>query len=682
MNYGIVNPLCGKVFEFYYSTFSADPPRDYEKDISPLLASYASFIWETLYKLSQKRNSMILRFSMMLQSRGVSLTTIDFLYNYRKTVCSRTLQRHEDDAILQKRNVIKSLVVRANIGFWFDNYSKFIRHSRLLKGSYDTYSWTTVALLKYPDTISLDVIEGQRVLPRAPFRIEIIHKFVALGTDKLGEVSCPRANSMNTLHTRNITDYFIPINVLDENPGSNDGLRNLLAYFANWTSARRGKFAPFLVDINIYYRSVKRILTGATPLSDWEKFSFVPFLGYWHCFKIAVEKVFCSYLEVLFAPAYSFLWPNKTMVKKPPLCQMENLFSCLLAAWTKIDAQSRLALQAVRDDNTHRNYEFAVNFYDFFEKFGPILAIYKKQLRSNDWTLRMNNIARLFVLLLQFPCNQYLYGVMYQLLSYDYWINHYPRIYELVSRHSDLFNEDLGEVLNGMLSRSNATCYSVQADVAKLSEKFLMLGGFARRRNGTLFGSVKSRKIGPDGNLYDDHPLTRRLVDHIRSVVVSICDNARDFCYATIDANSYKIAAPMAISNTKKVNIFSLSSESLLEKSDAYFASMSRLLSRKPMNLNRENCEDMEVESSEEVDYDALDLEEENQQNVNQVLRIKDHRIVDKNGALSLEFIVEKVGNNFDEWEEYSHFIKNFIDEEILLSYFGPVIPEEIRKLL
>jgi hypothetical protein len=240
--------------------------------------------------------------------------------------------------------------------------------------------------------------------------------------------------------------------------------------------------------------------------------------------KIGMERLFSAYLETLIAPAYAFLWPAKTMVKKPPLSQMENLVYFLLAAFTQISDGSKQSLNLVRADATHRNHAFAVNLYDFMEKFAPILVVYRKQLRSNDWSSRLHNFSRLLLLLLHFPCNQYVYGVMYSFLSYDYWANSYTQIYDLLSQNSHLFNEDIGEVLNGMLSRSNSLNFSVLSDVEKMSQRFLMLGGFARRRKGTLYGSVKSRCLSADGNIYDRHPMTRSLIRHLESVISSICD--------------------------------------------------------------------------------------------------------------------------------------------------------------
>jgi hypothetical protein len=88
---------------------------------------------------------MIKRFSVFLYSRGVSLTLIDLVHYYKKTVCSRTLTRDYDKVLAKKRCSIKTIVSTKNVGFWFDNYSKFMRHSKLLKSSYECYSWSTVA---------------------------------------------------------------------------------------------------------------------------------------------------------------------------------------------------------------------------------------------------------------------------------------------------------------------------------------------------------------------------------------------------------------------------------------------------------------------------------------------------------------------------------------------------------
>lgn len=459
---------------------------------------------------------MVLRFTMLLQSRGVSLTTVDILYNYRKTVCSKTLTRHHENVVKKKRIAIKELVSSKNSGIWFDNYSKYIRHSKLLQSSYDCYSWTTVAAIKYPDTADLNLIPARATLPRSPFNYAVVESFLAIAYESLENVSADSANSMTTLHAEDFTtDHFIPMQVIAENPGSNVGLKNLIDLFSNWTE-HKGKYSPFLVDINIYYRSVKRILTGEA--SRWDTEVFVPVLGFWHMYKIGVERLFSGYLEQLFAPAYSYLWPDKTMVRKPPLSQMESLIAFLLSAFSQLDFDHLGMLDEVRLDSTHRNQTFAVNFYDFFEKFAPILVTYKKQLRSDDWGCRLRNISMLLLLLIQFPCNQYLYGIMYSLVTFDYWHHNYPSIYDLISKNSPLFNEDLGEVLNGMLARTSSINYSVKSDVDKMSTNFLMLAGLGRKQSGPLYGTVKSRKIGGDGNVYDSHSMTTRLVQHLKEV--------------------------------------------------------------------------------------------------------------------------------------------------------------------
>jgi hypothetical protein len=263
--------------------------------------SFVAFISETLFAISQKKNLLLLRFTFLVRLYNASLMLINFLSFYGKTVSGRTLLRHEGEMLERQRSVAISLIKSRKIGYWFDNFCPFIRHSKMINASYDTYSWTSVALIEFSPLTDFSVCPGRNILP-TDYNLGIVNDFIDIGFRHAASLDPVSALSLpNTCGSVS----FIPLQLLNENVSSTTGLANLLLAFQSYSirdeleTVSEGNFVPFNIDVNIYYRIVKKLKANDAICSEWEKKKLVPLLGYWHSYKVGMEKLFASVLPTI-----------------------------------------------------------------------------------------------------------------------------------------------------------------------------------------------------------------------------------------------------------------------------------------------------------------------------------------------------------------------------------------------
>jgi hypothetical protein len=87
----------------------------------------------------------------------------------------------------------------------------------------------------------MKTIQNRNILPVVPFNNEFIDHVVTCGFKLNLNLSAKKSSEIPFLHENNaLKDYFIPMCVINENPGSNIGLGNLLEMFQLWASDSPG----------------------------------------------------------------------------------------------------------------------------------------------------------------------------------------------------------------------------------------------------------------------------------------------------------------------------------------------------------------------------------------------------------------------------------------------------------
>ena len=104
--------------------------------------------------------------------------------------------------------------------------------------------------------------------------------------------------------------------------------------------------------------------------------NFVLTLGTWHPYKVAVENVFFAFLSTFLGPAYHALFPDHSILVKPKLTHLENLFSMLSRAYPHFRRQLLTAYASA--DETDPFFTDIQNLHDLFEFFLPLVIIIAK----------------------------------------------------------------------------------------------------------------------------------------------------------------------------------------------------------------------------------------------------------------------------------------------------------------
>lgn len=122
---------------------------------------------------------------------------------------------------------------------------------------------------------------------------------------------------------------FNPVTILGDNVSSNDGLEKIYCNNFRRTIDQERFYNFFVMDINIYYRTLRLIFNQRTKLNFLSK-TFIPILGLWHPFKMVCEKIQQYFTYTIFAPLFHTLFPESTMLKKMRVrkCQDKNYLIC------------------------------------------------------------------------------------------------------------------------------------------------------------------------------------------------------------------------------------------------------------------------------------------------------------------------------------------------------------------
>lgn len=319
------------------------------------------------------------------------------------------------------------------------------------------------------------------------------------------------------------------------------------------------------------------------------------------------------------------------------MSQIENFTVLHLTAYSLLPIETINILKQTANLKTHRNTTFASNFIDYFEYFCPLLVVYRKELRSNSWSLRVKNMANLFSFFLSIPSQMYIYSIAYLFQCIDHWNAYLPKIFNLFKNESKCFNEDVGEVLNGMLSRKTMNSFTMRCDIHQMTEEYIKLTvNYAETRN---YVNKQSKKF--KDATYEKHPLVKKLIVHFSEVIMNISDENNDFIYADLGPKNNRIvSSPIPITTTTKIRRFRKSLPELKECVDLNLQKLKKLLSPKIINLD-----DMNIQPEDEEEYfedeEEVNLEEE-------ILGITGHRIVNEEIEFQCDYI--KNDDSLSKW--------------------------------
>ena len=159
----------------------------------------------------------------------------------------------------------------------------YIRHSKIINGSYNTFSWTVFSGIKFSQQFNLQKLDnGFSLLPPPSFNEKKDMNCVFSVFEKFkNEITC--SNSLNIIQIHDFglcSKILLPAKIFPFNPGNNLELQEIMIEIENkFYELENVNYIPTLVDINIYWRMVRKRLLFPQNCTEWEMKNALPILG-------------------------------------------------------------------------------------------------------------------------------------------------------------------------------------------------------------------------------------------------------------------------------------------------------------------------------------------------------------------------------------------------------------------
>lgn len=604
---------------------------------------------------------------------------------------------------LRMRNIqlqVRKEKLFRNLGgtfIWFDNFSKFYRHSTLLKGSYSNFSWTAFGSIKLKNPMSFNISTPKIPILTMPEPLKLnklMHDIIDRIDSEFGDTYADCVSNFPNTTSVGEMNYFSPIVLEDVNPGSIAGLKTNILTLNTWFGKNTTQYMITVADINIFWRLIKQIIKGPDFGSDlknqWATTCLVPILGFWHPYKLLVEKLWSTYLSTVFAPLFHFLWPTKTIVRKPKLSQMEFMLNICFECYDelKLDLEIlKLAIQ-FRSPDEYVNFNHACNLVDFFEKFLPCLIEIKRNMRKNDFGTRSLNYSMMLILFLSFPSSQYIYGMMVQLWNFDSWRRNKPDLFNIINSNSASLVEDVGEISLSMLARKTAILHFAKCSIDQMTDYYLLSSTQSKFPVRTQIKSSHKCK----GYLI----VKEKTLKLFKGMADQLILNSPYLYFEELIPRQFKYTKPVPFTNKNQKPIIWLEPETFKVKSDLWSSKLMKLLgfrnpkksvksgksaksaksSKSVKTGNKKAIETSESDFDEEISDDGDD-----DSDVEEIYAILEHKSVydaagNKTRMYLVEWLDSESGKNSRDWLDEADLLHC---EEILREYLDD--PKDVTDL-
>lgn len=339
---------------------------------------------------------------MGLSNRGQNVLALMGLGLHKSTLIRElklALSRHDENV----RGFMESN--RPHV-FWIDNFTKYYRHLQAFGNDWKYCRWTPCALVMSPSNIicpmnfvtdhnnnrfeswpryllekshiwysmfssmskELDSSLYETSLIKSKF--QLCFPFSSQFSDDIIENEIPE-EGLSAFGLK----YFFPLEMLRFDCQSNWGLCKVLKHLLllNKHSRHTGYFLV-KSDINIYYRYMKMIF-GPTDVAPSLRLRMCMILGFWHPFKLAMEKLWSHPLlfPTIIAPSCHAIHPNNCVFKSTKLTVIGQTFTVLILAYPHF-RNKLTSLKQNRDQIYGKNHIRNIHF--FFEILLPTVNLF------------------------------------------------------------------------------------------------------------------------------------------------------------------------------------------------------------------------------------------------------------------------------------------------------------------
>ena len=239
-----------------------------ERILQNYSSSFKFWISYCFYCQSQKTNNLLLEYIMDLNNKGLSHKGIELLCEIGLSPSLTTFKKYIKKSIKEQHQIVYSKLKEPNRIFWIDNFSKFMKYSRIRQnGSAESLRWTAMGMIEFPSKdINLFRRENldKPLLPKNPFKYfeeQDLNYLYNCGFELQIEYYFKK-NNLYTIPPSVKKDdrkkfKFYPITLDSNDIGSNKGLHEIMKnltvdYFT------LEHFNILLVDQNIFWRLSKK----------------------------------------------------------------------------------------------------------------------------------------------------------------------------------------------------------------------------------------------------------------------------------------------------------------------------------------------------------------------------------------------------------------------------------------
>ena len=170
-------------------------------------------------------------------------------------------------------------------------------------------------------------------------------------------------------------------------------------------------------------------------------------LGFWHPGKMLVECIWRKYLNVFIAPAFHYLFPKSSILKKPRLSHSLEFLMTLYLSFEK----SNSVIPHI--DFSDKYFPLVQNIRMLFEYFIPLAIEYFTLIKRNSWNELLYYYLHLIQCFIILDCPTYAKACLLFYTQLNFWEKYHPNLYQLISTNSSMFNEECGEISLSQLAR-------------------------------------------------------------------------------------------------------------------------------------------------------------------------------------------------------------------------------------
>ena len=264
-----------------------------------------------------------------------------------------------------------------------------------------------------------------------------------------------------------------PYDLLDKNLGEKRDLDEVFKFFLK-KFRNQNTYAIFKADIAIFMPFYKYLLANNSTINFKPLFIF---LGFWHVFKILVERIFYEHFYYLWWRFSISLYGNQTQLKKPKLNYILSfLFNIQIQFENVVDQYEEL----LQNENLS-HHSTCANIYHLFKKTLPKIKNFYMSLKLNNFPLFEYCLKEILVEYLATTSHNYIKAITLQLLIFEY----------LKKKKHELYKEFLLKEFSSCIEESNETQLSFFSSSNPrelgnheiMKEKYLLLPEYYKMSN-------------------------------------------------------------------------------------------------------------------------------------------------------------------------------------------------------